>query len=132
MGKLASKAKRASLSLAQRAHSRIRVASGKKGLSIIVPLYNSMPYFKKTVQSILSQDYDLRDVEVLIVDDGSTDGSSDYVDSLAETDSNLFRVFHLLNSGSPSGPRNYALERAENTFSFVMQTTILASVLLAK
>ena len=49
-------------------------------LSIIVPIYNVAPYLRKCVDSLLTQD--ISDYEIILVDDGSTDGSSDIADSI--------------------------------------------------
>lgn len=51
-------------------------------LSFIVPVYNVAPYLRKCVDSLLAQDYD--DYEIILVDDGSTDGSGKICDELAE------------------------------------------------
>lgn len=49
-------------------------------LSIIVPIYNVAPYLRKCVDSLLAQD--ISDYEIILVDDGSTDGSSDIADAI--------------------------------------------------
>lgn len=49
-------------------------------LSIIVPIYNVAPYLRKCVDSLLTQD--IADYEIILVDDGSTDGSSDIADAI--------------------------------------------------
>ncbi len=49
--------------------------------SIIVPCYNALPYVKTTVELILRQKYE--DFELIISDDHSVDGTSDYIDALA-------------------------------------------------
>ena len=49
-------------------------------LSIIVPIYNVAPYLRKCVDSLLAQD--IKDYEIILVDDGSTDGSSDIADAI--------------------------------------------------
>lgn len=53
-------------------------------LSVIIPVYNVAPYVRKCVESVLAQDLDPKDYEVILVDDGSTDGSGEICDSLAE------------------------------------------------
>ena len=53
-------------------------------ISVIVPVYNTKDYLEQCVQSILSQTY--KHLEVLLVDDGSTDGSAELCDALSEQD----------------------------------------------
>ena len=53
-------------------------------ISVIVPVYNVKLYLHKCVDSILNQTY--QNIEVLLIDDGSTDGSSDICDSYTEKD----------------------------------------------
>ena len=53
-------------------------------LSVIVPVYNVEPYLTQCLDSILSQTF--ADFEVILVDDGSTDGSGALCDSYAEKD----------------------------------------------
>jgi glycosyltransferase involved in cell wall biosynthesis len=51
-------------------------------LTITLPVYNAMPYLRAAVESVLGQSY--RDFEFLIIDDGSSDGSADYLRSLRD------------------------------------------------
>ena len=77
-------------------------------ISIIVPVYNTEPYLSRCVDSILSQSF--TDFELLLVDDGSTDGSGKICDAYAEKDSRI-RVFHKENGGVSSA-RNMGLDKA--------------------
>lgn len=63
-------------------------------ISVIMPVYNNEKYFPKAVQSVERQEYD--DYELIIVDDGSTDCTSDIADELAKKSSHI-RVVHLHN-----------------------------------
>lgn len=76
-------------------------------LSIISPVYNVASYLDRCVESILSQSY--RNLELILVDDGSTDGSSAICDIWAERDSRVV-VIHQVNCGV-SAARNTALKR---------------------
>ena len=62
-----------------------------KLVSIIVPVYNSKPFLLESINSIIHQTYD--DLEILIIDDGSTDGSGRICDRFSKIDSRI-RVFH--------------------------------------
>ena len=66
-------------------------------VSIIVPVYNTLPYLDRCVESIVSQT-DLDDFEIILVDEGSTDGSSLLCDRLAEENQNIV-VIHQENKG---------------------------------
>lgn len=74
-------------------------------ISIIVPVYNVFNYLHRCVESLLTQSYSC--FEILLIDDGSTDGSAALCDELACIDQRI-RVFHKLNGGL-SDARNYGL-----------------------
>ena len=75
-------------------------------LSIVVPVYNVKEYLDECLLSILNQTF--TDLEIILVDDGSTDGSSSICDSYAEKDRRI-RVIHQPNKGL-SGARNTGLQ----------------------
>lgn len=75
-------------------------------ITIIVPIYNVAVYMDRCVDSILTQTY--RNLEVLLVDDGSTDGSADKCDQWALRDPRI-KVIHQSNGGL-SQARNAALD----------------------
>lgn len=81
-------------------------------ISIIVPVYNVENYLKKCVDSILSQTY--RDIEVILVDDGSTDKSGEICDKYAEGDIRV-KVIHQNHKGV-SYARNSGLEAAQGSY----------------
>ena len=71
-------------------------------ISIIVPIYNVEDYLVKCIESIINQTY--RNLEIILVDDGSTDGSGKICDAYAEKDSRIV-VIHKENEGSVVGAR---------------------------
>ena len=75
-------------------------------LSVIVPVYNTMEYLEKCVRSIMNQTYG--NLEILLVDDGSTDASGAMCDALAGEDARI-RVLHKENGGSSSA-RNLGID----------------------
>ncbi|MBQ2643432.1 glycosyltransferase [Candidatus Saccharibacteria bacterium] len=81
----------------------------KQLISVIVPVYNVGGYVEKCIRSVLGQEYE--ELEVILVDDGSTDGSGKICDELAEEDDRV-RVFHKQNGGL-SDARNYGLKKAK-------------------
>lgn len=65
-------------------------------ISVIVPVYNTAQYLHQCLDSILSQTYE--DIEIILVNDGSTDGSSEICDAYADRDSRV-KVIHKENGG---------------------------------
>lgn len=79
----------------------------KYGLvSVIVPVYNVMEYIDACFNSIVRQTY--KNLEVILVDDGSVDGSGEYCDRLGEEDERV-RVIHKVNGGLSSA-RNAGMD----------------------
>ena len=81
-------------------------------ISIIVPVYNIIEYLPRCVESLRKQTYDK--IEILLVDDGSTDGTSALCDALAAEDVRI-RVFHKQNGGSSSA-RNLGIQEATGEY----------------
>lgn len=81
-------------------------------LSIIIPVYNVNEYLKNTIENVLAQIY--QDYELILVDDGSTDGSSEICDSFAEKDRRI-RVIHQKNQGV-SAARNTGVSSANGEY----------------
>lgn len=65
-------------------------------LSIVVPIYNVKPFLERCVNSVISQTY--KHLEIILVDDGSTDGSGEIADTFAAHDARI-RVIHQENRG---------------------------------
>ena len=85
-------------------------------ISVIVPVYNVEKYLPECVESIISQTYD--NLEVILIDDGSTDRSGKICDEFAEKDSRIV-VIHQKNSGV-SAARNRGLDLCRGEYiSFV-------------
>lgn len=81
-------------------------------ISVIVPVYNAEKYLHRCVDSILVQSY--TDFELLLIDDGSTDGSGAICDDYAAKD-NRVCVFHKENGGVSSA-RNVGLDNAKGEY----------------
>ncbi len=82
--------------------------SEKPAVSVIVPVYNVEPWLRRCVDSIIHQT--LRNIEIILVDDGSTDGSGAICDEYAAMDARI-RVVHQENAGL-SEARNAGIDRA--------------------
>lgn len=81
-------------------------------VSIIVPVYNVEKYIEKCIDSLINQT--LKDIEIILIDDGSTDRSGLLCDQLAKQD-NRIKVIHKENSGVSSA-RNLGLDNAEGEY----------------
>lgn len=81
-------------------------------ISVIVPVYNTKDYLGRCIESIVNQTY--TNLEILLIDDGSTDGSGQICDSYQTMDSRI-RVFHQKNRGAAAA-RNSGLEKARGEF----------------
>lgn len=81
-------------------------------VSVIIPVYNVAPYLTACIDSLLAQTY--ADFELLLVDDGSTDGSGDLCDDYACRDARV-TVLHQANGGA-SAARNAALDVAQGEY----------------
>lgn len=81
-------------------------------LSVIVPVYNIVEYLDRCVESIVNQEY--KSLEIILVDDGSTDGSGEVCDKWAKRDDRII-VIHKANGGV-SSTRNAGLSAAKGEF----------------
>lgn len=81
-------------------------------ISVIVPVFNVAGYLPQCVDSILSQDYG--NLEVILIDDGSTDGSGEICDRYAALDSRV-RVIHQKNGGAAAA-KNAGLRLATGEY----------------
>lgn len=82
-------------------------------ISVIVPVYNVLPYLDRCMDSLLCQTH--QDLDILLIDDGSTDGSAQKCDAYARQDARV-RVIHQENAGL-SAARNTGLAHAHGDFS---------------
>lgn len=81
-------------------------------VSVIVPVYNSREYLGPCIESVLNQSY--TDFELILIDDGSTDGCAEICDRYASSDHRV-RCVHVNNSGV-SAARNMGLSQAKGEY----------------
>jgi len=85
-------------------------------ISVIIPVYNSEKYLSECIDSVVTQKYS--DIEILLIDDGSTDNSGAICDSYAEKYQNIYS-YHNVNSG-PAFSRRFGVEKATGEYiSFI-------------
>lgn len=87
-------------------------------VTVVIPVYNTMPYLTACLDSMAAQTIGADRFEVVAVDDGSTDGSGEELDRFAAEHPGLLRVVHQANSGGPAAPCNAALEIARGRYVF--------------
>jgi poly(ribitol-phosphate) beta-N-acetylglucosaminyltransferase len=88
-------------------------------VSVVIPVWNVEPYLRECLDSVIGQSLGLERLEVLAVDDGSSDGSGAVLDEYAARYPQV-RVFHEPNSGGPGRPRNVGLDHAIGTYVFFL------------
>ena len=82
-------------------------------ISVIMPCYNAASYVEEAITCVLEQSY--RNIELIVVDDGSTDGSDAIIEQLAATHPDRITVLHQTNSG-PYAARNFGLAHAHGNY----------------
>lgn len=88
-------------------------------VSMVVPVYNTVTYLAETLESLLDQGLSESELEVVMVDDGSDDGSETMVDEYAARYPN-FRAIHQEQSGGPASPCNEGIWASRGTYFFVL------------
>jgi len=82
-------------------------------VSVILPSYNSQAWVAEAIESVLTQTHE--DLELIVIDDGSTDNTLNIINSLAK-DSRLKLVKRPHRSGGPATPRNEGIELASGDY----------------
>ncbi|MEU3334482.1 glycosyltransferase family 2 protein [Streptomyces sp. NPDC002144] len=89
-------------------------------VSVVIGAYEAMPYLVECLASVEAQTIGAERIEVIAVDDGSTDGTGDYLERFAERAAMPVTVIRQQNSGGPSGPRNVGLGKAAGRYVFFL------------
>jgi glycosyltransferase involved in cell wall biosynthesis len=88
-------------------------------VTVVIGAYNAMPYLTRCVSSVLEQSIGLDRLELIAVNDGSTDGTAAELDRFAAAHPAM-HVIHQENSGGPAGPRNRGIELARGRYVFFL------------
>lgn len=83
-------------------------------ISVIIPLFNGERFIAQTLESVLGQTY--RNIEIIVVDDASTDSGCDIVRRYGAADSRLRLLTSEINFGGPARPRNVGIKNAKGEF----------------
>ena len=87
-------------------------------VSVILPIYNVAPYLDDAFQSLINQT--LEDIEIIAVNDGSTDESQQFIEKYAKQDARI-KYFYQKNQGQ-SVARNHAMEHATGDYIYMMDS----------
>lgn len=90
-------------------------------ISVIVPVYNSVAYVAECLESVFAQTLPAEQIEVVVIDDGSTDGTTQVLAEIQRAHPEIV-VLHQENSGSPGGARNPGIDRATGEFVFFLDS----------
>ncbi|WP_189274452.1 glycosyltransferase family 2 protein [Streptomyces atratus] len=89
-------------------------------VTVVVGAYEAMPYLVRCLESVEAQTLGANRIEIVAVDDGSTDGTGEYLEQFAARSQVPTRVIRQKNSGGPSGPRNVGLGMARGRYVFFL------------
>ena len=95
-------------------------AGSAPDVSVVIAVYNTMPYLTECLKSVLGQSIGADRLEVITVDDGSTDASGAELDRWAQRYPGIVKVIHQPNSGGPAVPSNRALDIATGRYVFFL------------
>ena len=90
-----------------------------KKISIIVPVYNSEKHLRKCIDSLVGQTF--KDIEIILVNDGSRDSSQDIIDEYAAQYPEMIKAIYQENRGQAAA-RNHGLEIAEGDYIFFVDS----------
>ncbi|MFF7163001.1 glycosyltransferase family 2 protein [Streptomyces sp. NPDC008086] len=96
------------------------MTAAQPDVSVIIGAYEAMPYLVECLASVEAQTIDPERIEVIAVDDGSTDGTGECLEEFAARVAMPVTVIRQENSGGPSGPRNVGLGKASGRYVFFL------------
>lgn len=91
-------------------------------ISIIMPIYNAEANLKRSINSIIQQTIGFENIELILVDDNSTDNSRSIIEHFANNFNNIIPIFLEKNSGGASIPRNYGIKNATSQYIMFMDS----------
>ncbi|MGP3735923.1 glycosyltransferase family 2 protein [Streptomyces sp. GDS52] len=94
-------------------------------VTVVIGAYEAMPYLVECLASLEAQTIAPERIEVIAVDDGSTDGTGECLEEFAGRAPMPVTVIRQANSGGPSGPRNIGLDRATGRYRTLAQCSAL-------
>lgn len=108
----------------------MRLAMPSPTLSVVIPTFDRLDRIRRVLEALSRQDYSRDDYEIIVISDGSTDGTNEYLASLSETGE--VRPIFQSNQG-PAAARNRGVAAAQGTFIvFIDDDVVPVSHLLAE
>ena len=89
-----------------------------KLVSVIIPVYNAEKYILETIRSVIKQTY--ANIEIIVIDDGSTDSSAELIQHISQTESRL--KYHYQTNKGVSSARNYGIKKAKGDYLFFLDS----------
>ncbi|WP_037601971.1 glycosyltransferase family 2 protein [Streptacidiphilus rugosus] len=96
----------------------MRARTAPPDVSVVIAVYNTMPYLTECLDSLIGQSIGLDRLEIIAVDDGSTDDSPKELARFAAAYPEVVKVITQPNSGGPAAPQNRGIEAARGRFVF--------------
>ena len=91
-------------------------------ISIIVPAYNEENFLEQAFNSIYNQTFPFEEIELILIDHGSTDGTRKIIEEYAKSFKNISPIYLDENTGSPSYPRNLGVKKAKAEYLMYLDT----------
>ena len=85
-------------------------------LSVVIPTYNEEKHIKKTINSLMNQTIGFENIEIIVVDNSSTDSTEEILTELSQNYTNIKCFFPEGNSGTPSRGRNIGIDKATSEY----------------
>ncbi len=85
-------------------------------LSIIIPTYNEEKHIKKTIESLMNQTIGFENIEIIVVDNSSTDSTKEILTEFSQSYTNIKCFFPEGNTGTPSRGRNIGIDKATSEY----------------
>ena len=92
--------------------------NNKIKVSVVIPVYNTEKYVREAIESIIHQS--LKELEIIIINDGSTDGSPEILKEISNTDHRI-QVYTQTNQGQ-STARNFGISHARGKYIYFMDS----------
>jgi len=96
-------------------------------ISVIIPVYNQRKIISKTINALIKQDISKSDYEIIVVDDGSTDGVKEYLYKFKKNKSPKFTVFETLQNHGRAAARNLGIKNAKHEVVLLIDGDIIAT-----